>query len=79
MTIHDPLADIIQADTHVMEALGNLWGAVEQAREEGCTWAEIGEVLGVSRQAAQQRFTTDGARRWTRDYRALQAEQLPLD
>ncbi|WP_067687315.1 hypothetical protein [Nocardia jejuensis] len=29
---------------------------VRQAREEGRTWAEIGEVFGSSRQAAFQRF-----------------------
>jgi hypothetical protein len=30
--------------------------AVEQARHEGCTWQEVGGLLGVSRQAAFQRF-----------------------
>src|SRR3546814_21131569 len=30
--------------------------AVQQARERGRTWQEIGEVLGVSRQAAFQRY-----------------------
>lgn len=29
---------------------------VDIAREEGHTWAEIGEVLGMTEQAAQQRF-----------------------
>lgn len=29
---------------------------VERARTAGCSWAEIGAVLGVSRQGAQQRF-----------------------
>jgi hypothetical protein len=29
---------------------------VEQAREEGRSWADIGEVLGMTKQAAQQRF-----------------------
>ncbi|MEV6769573.1 hypothetical protein AB0N05_13190 [Nocardia sp. NPDC051030] len=29
---------------------------VRQARDEGRTWAEIGEVFGTSRQAAYQRF-----------------------
>lgn len=27
-------------------------------REDGYSWAEIGEVLGISRQAAQQRYGT---------------------
>jgi hypothetical protein len=29
---------------------------VEAAREAGCSWAEIGTALGVSKQGAQQRF-----------------------
>ncbi|MTK32447.1 hypothetical protein GL305_21470 [Nocardia seriolae] len=34
---------------------------VRQAREEGRTWAEIGEIFGTSRQAAFQRFGGAGA------------------
>ena len=30
--------------------------SVRHARQRGCTWAEIGEVLGVTRQAAYRRF-----------------------
>lgn len=30
--------------------------AVERAREAGSTWAEVGQVLGITRQAAFQRF-----------------------
>jgi hypothetical protein len=30
---------------------------VEQAREVGCSWSRIGNALGVSKQAAQQRHT----------------------
>jgi hypothetical protein len=30
--------------------------AVAQAREAGATWTEVGQSLGVSRQAAQQRY-----------------------
>src|SRR5690349_7238649 len=29
---------------------------VTQARQAGCSWTEIGERLGVSKQAARQRF-----------------------
>jgi len=43
---------------------------VEQARAAGHTWAEIGEVLHVSRQAAFQRF--GGGRRPTGDGEAVQ-------
>lgn len=31
---------------------------VGRARDEGRTWTEIGEALGVSRQAAWERFST---------------------
>jgi len=30
---------------------------VSEARQEGCSWAQIGEALGVTRQAAQQRHS----------------------
>ncbi len=30
--------------------------AVAQARETGASWADVGELLGVSKQAAQQRY-----------------------
>jgi Clp amino terminal domain, pathogenicity island component len=30
---------------------------VKQARDQGCSWTHIGEALGVTRQAAQQRHT----------------------
>ena len=33
-----------------------LFEAVDNARQAGCTWQEIGELFGVSRQAAQQRW-----------------------
>src|SRR5687767_856946 len=31
---------------------------VEEARQAGCSWSQIGAALGVSKQAAQQRHTT---------------------
>jgi hypothetical protein len=70
------VADVLRADgqsrAQVMRAIAatrslgmvvedTLRALVEQARTEGNTWAEIGEVLHVSRQAAFQRF--GGARR----------------
>jgi hypothetical protein len=33
-----------------------LHGYVNLARKDGASWAEIGRVLGVTRQAAQKRF-----------------------
>ena len=34
---------------------------VAEAREAGCSWTEIGERMGVSKQAARQRFTQQPA------------------
>jgi hypothetical protein len=34
---------------------------VGEARAQGCSWAEIGQVLGVSKQAAQQRYVSPAA------------------
>jgi hypothetical protein len=56
-----------QAESQVMRAIAatrsldtlveeSLRGLVDQARAAGHTWAEIGELLHVSRQAAFQRF-----------------------
>ncbi len=36
-------------------------GYVEHCRLQGCSWTEIGTALGITRQAAQQRYL---ARRW---------------
>lgn len=65
------VADVLRADehspAHVMRAIAatrsldmivedTLRALVDQARAAGHTWAEIGEILHVSRQAAFQRF-----------------------
>jgi hypothetical protein len=65
------VADVLRADEdspgHVMRAIAatrsldmivedTLRALVEQARAAGHTWAEIGDLLHVSRQAAFQRF-----------------------
>jgi hypothetical protein len=42
---------------------------VEDARRGGCSWAEIGGVLGVTKQAAQQRFPSAGAQVWPVGFR----------
>jgi hypothetical protein len=47
------VADLLNYAGHVDSAL---YDAVQEARAAGRTWQEIGDVLGVSRQAAQQRF-----------------------
>ncbi|MCA1783678.1 MAG: hypothetical protein ABR500_02165 [Dermatophilaceae bacterium] len=47
-----------EADRAVRELLAQ---SVTAARGSGHSWAAIGEVLGLSRQAVQQRFGGDGA------------------
>ncbi len=51
-----PLAGLLAARTaaQAIEEATSL--AVAQARREGHTWHEIGELLSITRQAAQQRF-----------------------
>lgn len=45
-----------QAQTALEKAKQRLHRAVQDARSSGYTWAEIGETLGISRQAAFKRF-----------------------
>lgn len=42
---------------------------VDRARRDGCSWAEIGGQMGVSKQAAQQRFPLLGAEAWPPNFR----------
>jgi hypothetical protein len=52
---------IVLAD-HLGEVADSLIGHfVDQARRSGASWAEIGRSMGVSKQAAQQRFVGKGA------------------
>jgi hypothetical protein len=52
----EPL-DLVRAAHEVRDGAEALMAAaVQQARDAGRTWQEIGEVLGVSRQAAFQRY-----------------------
>jgi hypothetical protein len=50
------LRRIGSANENLREASTELRSAVKAARELGRSWAEIGVVLGISKQAAQQRF-----------------------
>jgi hypothetical protein len=52
----DALAAIDHALTLARRAEEGLAMTVARARESGHTWAEIGQILGTSRQAAFQRF-----------------------
>ena len=51
-------AAVLLADQVSALADGLVGHFVEAARSEGCSWAQIGSELGVSKQAAQQRFVT---------------------
>lgn len=51
-------AAVLLADQVSALADGLVGHFVEAARGEGCSWAQIGSELGVSKQAAQQRFVT---------------------
>ncbi len=53
----DPLDLLADAYTQVMTATEQLNSAVIRARQHHLTWAAIATVLGITRQAAQQRFT----------------------
>jgi hypothetical protein len=60
----DPLARVgaaVSTSDHLHSVGDDLVGRfVEQARGAGCSWAQIGGALGVSKQAAQQRYPSVG-------------------
>jgi hypothetical protein len=61
VTGDDPLERLVAAE-HAAEELVRLADRlvgrfVDDARATGCSWADIGDLLGISRQAAQQRYT----------------------
>lgn len=56
----DELADSVLLAGRLDELADELVGHfVDHARDTGASWADIGDVLGVSRQAAQQRYVPD--------------------
>lgn len=55
------LTDAVMAAARLDEIADDLVGHfVEQARSAGATWAEIGQSMGTTRQAAQKRFVHRG-------------------
>lgn len=52
----DGLDAVVRAAGALARARDDLARAVEDARGGGATWADVGEVLGISRQAAFKRF-----------------------
>jgi hypothetical protein len=52
----DPLTALTAALEWAVEAEEHLNRAVTAARAAGATWADIGDALGITRQAAHKRF-----------------------
>jgi hypothetical protein len=62
-----PVIDVLDwvsdASTAALQARCHLAAAVTRARSRGCTWTQIAGQLGITRQAAQQRFGHDPSTR----------------
>jgi len=57
----DNLADAVAVGEHLGELADSLIGHfVDQARRSGASWSQIGASMGVTKQAAQQRFVPRG-------------------
>lgn len=56
------LAAASSAGLHICETLQK--EAVLNARRAGRSWAELGALMGITRQAAQQRFTPSASKEW---------------
>jgi hypothetical protein len=57
----DNLSDAMAVAQHLGEQADSLIGHfVDQARRSGASWSQIGTSMGVSKQAAQQRFVPRG-------------------
>ncbi|HYP45616.1 MAG TPA: Clp protease N-terminal domain-containing protein [Propionibacteriaceae bacterium] len=58
----DQLSDAVVVGEHLDHLADHLIGHfVDQARRSGASWTEIGQSMGVTRQAAQKRFVRKGA------------------
>jgi Clp amino terminal domain, pathogenicity island component len=58
----DNLSDAVTVSAQLGEQADHLIGHfVDQARRSGASWSQIGASMGVSKQAAQQRFVPRGA------------------
>ncbi len=58
------LMDQLLADAKTaIAAQTELWASVATARDEGIPWRIIGQALGITRQAAQERFSKPPAGR----------------
>lgn len=57
---------VADAHQHAATAERTLTAAITRARQTGASWSAIGAQMGVSRQAAQQRFTRASAHESTK-------------
>jgi hypothetical protein len=55
----NPLGILKGLTTALRVVESKLSEAVQEARKQRLTWEQIGEALGISRQAAWERFSTD--------------------
>jgi|tagenome__1003787_1003787.scaffolds.fasta_scaffold20287380_2 hypothetical protein len=79
--------DALRASRRVVELLtGARWHMMRQAREEGASWNDIGQALGMTRQAAhdfyrrkieQQELETPGVHNATRSRAVLVEDSAP--
>lgn len=53
----DELQEIVRCEEALALATEELLLSVRAARAAGVTWTDIGELMGVTRQAAQQRWS----------------------
>lgn len=61
-TCLEQLGDSVGLAGHLKDLAEELVGHfVDQARADGASWAEIGDAMGVTKQAAQKRFVTGTA------------------
>ena len=56
MDLEEALARVAETDNRVSLAAVEVEAAVKRARDQGASWAQIGTALGVTKQAARQRF-----------------------
>ena len=57
----DNLSDAVTVSAQLSEQADSLIGHfVDQARRSGASWSQIGASMGVTKQAAQQRFVPRG-------------------
>lgn len=57
LTDEEMLGHIPRVAAHIDQAEADLRSWVRELRRRGVTWARIGEVLGITRQSAWERFS----------------------